>query len=257
MPNVSATISDGLLEQGAEYPGKKSRKRKACSDDDDGEKTTELQSKIDFESLDRPVATPEYTQLCSEILRSRFPDCAAHVISRCLRLSQNHYVPTFKKLKASNNKDVGTVSNRALNRIRFFAKAKPEGKALLKEMEWYDDHVLKKQLEKDEKLATAMKEEEHIRTGGVFECGCCFVESSFSRMTHCSETLHFFCLECAKLNAENQIGQHKYSLECMSMEGCTGTFDKKQIERFLPQKSLQLLYEIEQGESLRLVCLYY
>lgn len=79
-----------------------------------------------------------------------------------------------------------------------------------------------------------LEEERNIREaeaqGQIGECGCCICEFPFNRMVHCAnETVtHWFCRACAKLNADTIIGQSKYQLHCMSMDGCTAGFSLEQ-----------------------------
>lgn len=65
--------------------------------------------------------------------------------------------------------------------------------------------------------------------GTMGECGCCFGDYPMNRMVHCDkEVIHFFCRACAKQNADTEIGNSKYELHCMSMDGCSGGFSLDQ-----------------------------
>jgi TRIAD3 protein (E3 ubiquitin-protein ligase RNF216) len=66
--------------------------------------------------------------------------------------------------------------------------------------------------------------------GTMLECQCCFDEYPMNRMVNCDNetSSHFFCKACAKQNAETVIGQSKYELICMAMEGCNSSFSKAQ-----------------------------
>lgn len=83
------------------------------------------------------------------------------------------------------------------------------------------------------------------------ECACCFGDYPFDRMTHCNE-LHFFCLDCARKNAENEIGNGRYKLLCMDGSGCKTEFSRSEILRFLDEKTLEALAKIEQEDALRI-----
>ncbi|GAA5969582.1 hypothetical protein JCM11641_008168 [Rhodosporidiobolus odoratus] len=87
------------------------------------------------------------------------------------------------------------------------------------------------------------KLEAEIVSGAFFECGCCFTDCALSQMTTCDEGCHF-CKDCARMNAESQIGMRKYLLPCMSTSGCTSTFSEREAERFLNKKSLAALHKI-------------
>lgn len=66
--------------------------------------------------------------------------------------------------------------------------------------------------------------------GTVLECQCCFDEYPMNRMVNCDneKSSHLFCKGCAKQNAETVIGQSKYELVCMAMDGCKSSFSKRQ-----------------------------
>jgi len=85
------------------------------------------------------------------------------------------------------------------------------------------------------------------------DCGCCFEKFAHNRMVHCDGRIcHWFCLECAKRNAETQIGLSRYELRCISMDGCDGRFSKQQKDKFLNGKLEMALDRIEQESVLRL-----
>jgi TRIAD3 protein (E3 ubiquitin-protein ligase RNF216) len=89
--------------------------------------------------------------------------------------------------------------------------------------------------------------------GTTSECECCCDEFALNRMVHCDgETLHWFCRNCARLNAETQIGLSKFELNCMSMDGCIAGFSKDQQDIFLNEKTAIALERIEQEAALRL-----
>lgn len=89
--------------------------------------------------------------------------------------------------------------------------------------------------------------------GTTSECECCCDEFALNRMVHCDgENLHWFCRNCARLNAETQIGLSKFELNCMSMDGCTAGFSRHQRDIFLDEKTSVALDRIEQEAALRL-----
>ena len=92
-----------------------------------------------------------------------------------------------------------------------------------------------------------------VAEGTTSECECCCDEFPLNRMVHCNgDTLHWFCRNCARLNAETQIGLSKFELNCMSMDGCTAGFSKAQKDIFLDEKTEIALERIEQEAALRL-----
>ena len=62
----------------------------------------------------------------------------------------------------------------------------------------------------------------------------------------------WFCVECSRRNAEAQIGQHKYQLTCMSMDKCTASFSREQMELFVDAKTKLALDRIESETVLHL-----
>jgi len=89
--------------------------------------------------------------------------------------------------------------------------------------------------------------------GTITECECCCDEFALNRMIHCNgDSIHWFCRDCAKRMAENEIGLSKYHLACMSMDGCEAGFDKDQRDLFLDEKLSVALDRIEKEAVLRL-----
>lgn len=77
------------------------------------------------------------------------------------------------------------------------------------------------QAELDEQANVQKAQEE----GTMSECGCCFGDFPLNRMVHCDgDILHWFCRGCARQSAETEIGNSKYELNCMSMDGCKSGF---------------------------------
>jgi TRIAD3 protein (E3 ubiquitin-protein ligase RNF216) len=103
-----------------------------------------------------------------------------------------------------------------------------------------------------------LDEEENIRRaqaeGTMLECGCCFCDFPLNRMVHCEneQALHWFCRPCARQVAENEIGNSKYQIKCMSTDGCDFGFSRHTKNQFLDEKTLIALDRNEQEEMLRL-----
>ena len=57
--------------------------------------------------------------------------------------------------------------------------------------------------------------------------------------------MHFFCLECAKRNADNELGNFRYKLTCMSGDVCAASFSRTERHRFLDEKTLKALERME------------
>ena len=84
------------------------------------------------------------------------------------------------------------------------------------------------------------------------DCGCCCETVTMPRMTHCDgDEPHFFCLDCARKNANNDIGNSQYKLRCMDFSGCIATFSREQRLRFLDEKTMAKLERLQQQQELR------
>lgn len=68
-------------------------------------------------------------------------------------------------------------------------------------------------------------------------------------MTQCFEG-HLFCIDCARKNAENEVGQGRHRLLCMA--GCKSEFPRQEALRFLDEKLISALEKNAQEEALRL-----
>ena len=93
----------------------------------------------------------------------------------------------------------------------------------------------------------------HVTNGEVMECACCYETVTMPKITHCDgEEPHFFCLDCARRNANNDIGNSQYALKCMDFSNCKATFSREQRYRFLDDKTREKLERLQQQEELRL-----
>ena len=99
---------------------------------------------------------------------------------------------------------------------------------------------------------TIAREQEERDRGEMLECGCCFDSIPMSKITQCNaDTAHFFCFDCARMNAENDIGLNRFALACMDGSGCQATFSKAQRTRFMDGKTLAKLDSLEQQASIQ------
>jgi E3 ubiquitin-protein ligase RNF216 len=102
-------------------------------------------------------------------------------------------------------------------------------------------------------LAEAANELKAQEEGTMSECGCCFGDYPMNRMVHCdADVIHWFCRGCARQTAETEIGNSKYELHCMSMDGCEGGFSNDQRAEFLETKTMIALERNEQEAMLRM-----
>lgn len=115
------------------------------------------------------------------------------------------------------------------------------------------DMTAQRRVVEDAKRAEKAMELESIARGEVMECGCCCETVTITKMTHCNgEEPHFFCLDCARKNANNDIGNSQYKLCCMDTSSCKATFSREQRLRFLDKKTIEKLERLQQQEEIRL-----
>jgi len=114
-------------------------------------------------------------------------------------LSTNHERPDLEKIEVFHEL-------RAARRMKVKADARRQAEREIQLAE--EANVLRAQAE-----------------GTMSECGCCYGDYPLNRMIHCDASeMHWFCRRCALRNAETEVGQSKYDLYCMSMDGCDGRF---------------------------------
>lgn len=104
---------------------------------------------------------------------------------------------------------------------------------ILRELRAARKYKAKADAKREEERLAALEEEENERRaqaeGTMEECVCCFGDYPLNRMVHCdADEMHWFCRGCALRNAETEVGQSKYELCCMSMEGCDAKFTLSQ-----------------------------
>jgi TRIAD3 protein (E3 ubiquitin-protein ligase RNF216) len=147
------------------------------------------------------------------------------------------------KLKAPRAKrDVGlSMSHRGRPILKELRKAqrKEEGEAS-KYQKVQDSELLEQ-----ENLRQAKRMDE------MGECLCCFDDFPINRMTSCSgDTVHFFCLSCAKKYAEGEMGMGRIKLVCFADSNCGGTFARGQLQRFLGETSFERFEHMQQQHEL-------
>ncbi|KAI9792236.1 MAG: hypothetical protein M1833_001235 [Piccolia ochrophora] len=95
----------------------------------------------------------------------------------------------------------------------------------------------KRQADATKIAAEEENEQEYRRTGNMIEC---------------DESFHLFCFDCARRNADNEIGQSKYKVRCMDGSGCQASFSRDQMDQFLDPKTIAMLSRLQQQDELRL-----
>ena len=106
---------------------------------------------------------------------------------------------------------------------------------------------------RDAKQAEDAEDQRLRAMGEVMECQCCYDDFIPPKMTHCDgEGCHFFCLDCAKTNANTVIGNSRYALQCMDGSGCKATFSRYERSRFLDDKTIDKLERLQQQDEIRM-----
>ncbi|BGP10197.1 hypothetical protein JCM10049v2_006080 [Rhodotorula toruloides] len=184
-------------------------------------------------------------------LYSDFPRIQQHNMKRMFFASSSFYAPTYiAAVKAQRQSD----EERGWKLMVTARVDKGKNKAdshveLEKERNWVAEE-LPKYLDAQERVKLRqMKLEEEIASGAFFECGCCFTDTALSQIVTCTEGCGF-CFDCARLNAESQIGMRKHVLPCMSTDGCTAFFLDIEMAKCLSAKTLETLHKIKQEKEI-------
>jgi TRIAD3 protein (E3 ubiquitin-protein ligase RNF216) len=182
------------------------------------------------------------------ILRNEFLEMPMEFVDSCLKLNgyrlysayrileEAHRTldkkPTFKRLQKARK----AVKQYNVDNIEIYIK----GAFTDKEREIYEELKaswrLRDTAEAKRRAEAELEilEQENVRKaeaeGTMSECSCCFCEFPLNRMVHCdsADVLHWFCRRCARMSAETEIGNSKYELICMSMDGCEAGFSMDQ-----------------------------
>ena len=149
--------------------------------------------------------------------------------------SKDRFRPPYNKIKYPRKND-GTYNDANLQETiqrMSLNLAAMEQVEVLKELQAARRIRKKADAKRQAELQAMIEEENNLKKamaeGTMTECGCCFGDFPLNRMIHCdNEVLHFFCRACAKQTADTEVGNSKYELHCMSMDGCAGGFSLDQ-----------------------------
>ncbi|KIW98302.1 uncharacterized protein Z519_01886 [Cladophialophora bantiana CBS 173.52] len=96
--------------------------------------------------------------------------------------------------------------------------------------------AIKEAVKKAKEEAEALNLAEHIKTGAIMECQCCFdAETPLNRIVPCmADVPHFFCFSCVEALADNQVGLLKHEMLCMDASGCAAELSHEDVGRAVP-----------------------
>ncbi|KKK21259.1 hypothetical protein ARAM_001262 [Aspergillus rambellii] len=257
-------IKDAVLEeilQQQSYPKQEKSKRQKEDDGDEYEKWANDTSHLE---------NAAYSQQATAMLAKEFPSIPMHHIRKVIGEKKHLYVSYLALFAEDNNLDRSQGPFERLKKKRPSTNGKRKRSASVEEgfvpdeLAWEMNAAKRKgekmaaalQMEKDKEIAEKLNEEEHIQTGNLIECQCCYIEAPANRCLPCDgDTIHFFCFTCLRKSAETQIGLMKYTLQCFDVSGCQAKFSRYQLTEALGPSIMERLDSLQQQDEIRKACL--
>ncbi|KAF2973054.1 hypothetical protein GQX73_g582 [Xylaria multiplex] len=284
-----SAILDGQ-EKGENYPTQatlelRSRKRKRVDgsdgstndldhdSDEEGEEcdpksVRSVKLQIDTPEYAANTASPEYAALARILISQDFPRVPQITIRNLLLENKKSVFETYtamdEKLRNWDDANIPWKEKKTLTKTKH--EFTPERLSTLdtstykpQEQAAFAEFIAARELRamKNAKIAAGLEEQTNFVQaqieGQTAECGICYEECALNRMVRCEgETMHWFCRNCLRSQAESQIGLAKYELTCMSLDGCLAGFSRSQRALFLDKKLTVALDRIEQEAVLRM-----
>ncbi|KAL4923972.1 E3 ubiquitin-protein ligase RNF216 [Aspergillus undulatus] len=244
-------IYEEILGQKA-YPKQDSenakRKRAESSDSDDNwmSRTTSQTNTIPYSQIAATVLANEFPLIPMQHLRN--------VLANNKRLYHAylalHSDESFAEKKNPYTRLKSSRTAAALKTNAYRDIVTRELNAAKKQIEKSQATARKK---KEEEEAERLNEEEHVRTGDLIECQCCYGDVPANRCLPCEgDELHFFCFTCIRRSADTQIGIMKYTLHCFDVSGCKASFGRPQLREILGSAVMDKLDSLQQEDEIRL-----
>ncbi|ETI20882.1 hypothetical protein G647_07225 [Cladophialophora carrionii CBS 160.54] len=95
---------------------------------------------------------------------------------------------------------------------------------------------IKEAARKAKEEAEALNLAEHIQSGAIMECQCCYdAQVPLNRVVPCTaEVPHNFCFTCVEGLADTQVGMLQHEMLCMDDSGCEAKLSHEDVGRAIP-----------------------
>ncbi|BGP18474.1 hypothetical protein JCM10213_001211 [Rhodosporidiobolus nylandii] len=215
---------------------------------DEGEEDAEIERKAKawVDTSGRKPLGKAYEDVALAQLYVDFPRFQQANIKKLWVASSSFYVPTYLACEKAMKQTDAERGFKLMGSSSRGRAAKGKGKAdeeFERERKWVVEEMPRYRALQARIAAKEKALEDEIASGAFVECGCCFTDCALSQMVTCDAGCEF-CADCARMNAESQIGMRKYLLPCMSTSGCKSFFSEREAERFLSRKTLNALHKI-------------